>query len=280
MTQETEETFTPAPLDEVIDGKTAPEAAPQGEEAAATPEPSETPENAPETPAEEPTAEQPQSEPQATAEEPQKPESWNYAAYKDEKSKRQALDQENQSLKARIAAMEWQQQQAQPPVEAPDVFADPTAYGQHLQQQTLSQVMPMVQGLQRQVAVAAHGEKVDAAEAWFNSLQPHEQQALNQKHGQSSDPYGGLVADYDAAQLAQEMSDPVKLEAFRAWQAQQAGQQPQTPAPQAPAPQAAPAAPRPSQVQLTPSVMAAPSVAPRRGTQWAGPKPLEDVLPE
>jgi len=260
-----DETFTPASLDDAIDGVT-PE--PEAQEVAATPETEATPE-APvlETPAK-----------PAEQEQPAAPESWTYAMAMDEKSKRQALEKKVQDFERQQSAREWQEKQAQKPVEAPDIFTDQAAYDKYIQEQTLGQVMPVVATLQRQVASQVHGaEKLDAATQWFNSLEPSHQTALNNHYGQQPDPYAGLIAEFNKAELAKEMSDPAQIQAFRAWQASQSGQPIAEQPAQAPT---APAAPRPSQVQLTPSVMSAPSVAPRSGPVWAAPKTLSELLPE
>lgn len=265
-----DEEFTPASLDDVIDG-TAPQ--PEALEVTATPdaEPAPEPQPAPAQAATEP-------EPTEPA-----PESWTYAMAMDEKSKRQALQKELETERQQRAAMEWQAKQAQKPVEAPDILMDQAAYDDYILQKAQGAIDPRIQALEArlhqqafQMAKSQHGEGLDAALQWFNTLDQSQQTSLNERYGQQPDPYAGLMSEFSRAEIAKELSDPSEFEAFKAWKASQAGL---TAQPQAQA-QPVPTAPRPSQVKLTPSVMSAPSMAPRSGPVWTGPPSLGDILPE
>lgn len=261
-----EEDLEPTSIDDILSDE------PPVQEAVEVEQPLEQVETAPEVATDAP-AEPIQTEAEPT---PAQPNDWTYAAYSDEKTKRQAAEKRADELEARHKAWEYQQAQNQKPVEVPDMLVDPNGYTQHVQQQALAPVMPVIHGLQRQVAAQVHGaDKLENATAWFNTLPPQHQSALNQHYGQTADPYGGLIAEFEKVQIAKEFSDPETIAAFKAWQTGQV--QAQAPAQAAPV---APVAPRPSQVQLTPSVMSAPSVAPRSGGKWAGPTSLESILPE
>lgn len=214
-----------------------------------------------------------------TPEEPPKtePQNWTYAAYSDEKQKRQGLEAELAKIKAQNEALQYQMQQAQQkPQDVPDYLTDPQAYTQHVQQTAQAPVINIVQQQAYQIAELKHGsDKIQSANEWFNTLPPHQQQAINIASQSSPDPWGMLVQEHSKATLAQEFSDPEKLEAFKQWQAAQSAQQPVVTQPQQ-----APQTPSPANVKLMPSVTDAPNVGKRSGPAWTGPAPIEVALQE
>jgi hypothetical protein len=219
----------------------------------------------------EPETVQPEPQPADDAGKP-----WTYHMAMDEKAKRKQFEDENRQLQARLQALEYdqRQRQAQKPVEAPDVLVDPNGYTQHIQGQIVQQFSPVVQQLQRQVAEMQHTpDVVKDAEAWMNTLAPHQRGALIQQCNATGNPYSELVSVFRRDEAAQALTDPAQLEAFKAWQAEQV-KQPSQPAPSA---QTQPSTQTP---QFMPSVAGKPSVTSRSGPTWAGPQPLEAILPE
>lgn len=209
-------------------------------------------------------------------EEPKKaePENWTYAAYSDEKQKRQNIESELAQIKAQNQALQYQMRQAaqQAPQQAPDYLSSPDEYSQHIVQQAQAPVLNIVQHQALQIAELKHGsDKIQSANEWFTTLPPQQQQALNVASQNSPDPWGLLVQEHTKATIAQELSDPSELEQFRAWKASQSAPH---------VPQQSAQTPSPAQVQLTPSVTSAPNVGKRGGPTWTGPVSLSDALGE
>ena len=209
--------------------------------------------------------------PETPSDEPEPEKPWTYSMAMDEKAKRKAAQEELKETKARLAALEYQQKQAKPQ-EAPSVFEDENAYAQHWGQQAVAPVMSEVQQLKMQLAEVKHGDDFKAANAWFDTLPPNQQQALNAQYGGASDPYSGLISEFKKSQILNDIGeDPAayKQRIIDEYLAAQGGQAP-----------AQTQQPRPSQVKITPSVMSAPNVSARGGPKWAGPTALSDILPE
>lgn len=247
--------FTPATLDDVLSDdapETVVEARPPVTEPAA------------EAPAVEPAANEPADD--------GKPKDWSYAAYSAEKEKRQAAEKRLVELEAQEKAREYQAKANAVKAEVPDVLNDPKAYEEHIKREAMAPVLGTVRALQRQVATTAHGaEKVTAAEAWFNTLPDAEKVSIETACFATDDPFGALIAQQSKAKLIAEIGeDPEAYKARIIAEHLASG---------APLPtQTQPAAPKSSQVKLNPSVMDAPSVAPRGKPVWAGPTPLGDIL--
>lgn len=243
---------------------------PEAEEVAESTAP-ETPKDAPQEP------EVVQVEPQP-ADDADKP--WTYHMAMDEKNKRKEIQAELEAERekfrqnqARLDAIEFERKRNAKPVEAPDVFSDPEGYTQHVQQQAVAQVNPVVSQLQRQVAELKHTPEVVAeADAWFTGLPPQEGKALEARCFSTNDPYGELVKAHKRSSVLQAVGDnPDEWTAFQAWKASQGQQQ----VSQQQTTQTAS-----TQPQIMPSATKMPSVSSRSGPKWAGPKPLESILPD
>ena len=214
-------------------------------------------------------------EPEAGKVEDTKPTDWTYAAYADEKSKRQAYEKKIESLEAQQKAWEYQRQQdAQKQVEVPDIFDDSDAYTKYVQEQALAPIAPVIQGLQEQIATQAHGaEAMQKSNDWFNTLSPQQQHDLNARYGQTADPYGGLIAEYKKSTLLSEIGNDAdaykeKIKAELLAEIQGGQTVPVQPNSQ----QATP--------EFAPSIAGKRSVGARGGPKWAGPTPLGNIFPD
>ena len=254
----------PEPETPIVEEPKAEQTPEAKEEAKTAPEPAQDTQPEPEAPKAEETP----------ADDADKP--WTYHMAMDEKQKRKDIERERDEVKARLAAFEYQQKQNQPKPQAPDVFSDPDKYGEYVQQQAIAPLMPVLQSLRLQLAETRHTpEAVKAANEWYDTLPPQHQQAISQRYGASQDPYGDLVNEHKRQSvLSQVGDDPSEWEAFQAWKATQGQEQPQPQQTQQPAQNSQ------SQVKLMPSATKSPSMASRSGPVWAGPKTLEDILPE
>ena len=283
-----DEEFKPTDLAEIVDGAEPtiePQIEPTQEAVQATPEDAvkaeETTSEAKPDDTPEPVTETAEVKPEAEPVTEEKPENWQYAAYADEKGKRQGLekgkaesDAENERLKAQLSALQYQQNLAnQTPVEAPDMFDDAEAYTKHVQEQANANVMPQIQALRAQVAEQKHGAEVmQKADEWFNTLSPQGQQALNVRYGNTADPYGGLISEHKKSSLIDEIGGDV--DAYKAKMRADIQAEMLTAA------QTAPLTPETPQANnFMPSIVGAKSTSARGGPVWKGVQPLDQILP-
>ena len=178
-----DEVFNDAPAEPAVE----PEA--QQVEAEAAPE-------APE-PAE---AEQTAETTAATGEKPEK-EEWTYAAYKDEKGKRQEFAKENEDLKAQLAQLQPKQEATQ----APDPVDDPEGFTAYVQRQAEdladSRMLHFTENLMKK-----NHDDYDEKKAVFIKL-VQENPSLGDKARASGDPLGFLYDQATKHQQYQEMQD-------------------------------------------------------------------------
>jgi len=166
-------------------------------------------------------------------------------------------------LRAELEAMKAPPQQAQEPQQAPDPIVDPEAFIQYqrAEQERLAltmqgQIYSQKLGMSRFQFEQEHGQ--DAANElveWFGQQPAHvQQQAQEHPH-----PFAFAQKLKQDAELSERMSDPKTREAFEAFLANQNNP---SPAPTAPA-----------------TTANARNVGDRGGPQWAGPTPLDQILP-
>lgn len=202
------------------------------------------------------------------------PKAWQYAAYKDEKAKRQELegkvgDAERARQEAERRAREMQEQlqaATQPKPEPVDPYEDPEGY-QRQQRESLQQsVNQRLLAQSRVFAERIYGkDTVEEAYKWAcDHLPAHEANAI----AASADPFGECVERKKKADaLAEIGSDPkawaeAERERIRAeLLAEQQGGQPKTPA-----------TPMPS------NLAGARSAGARTGPAWSGPPSIDDIF--
>jgi hypothetical protein len=186
-------------LDEIFnDAPVEPAQEPEAQqvEAEATPE---TPEPAEATPE----AEKPEAvETTATKEEKtETKEAWEYAAYKDEKSKRQEYARENEELKAQLAKLQPRQE----PEKAPDPVDDPEGFAAYIQRQAdelaESRMLHFTENHMRKTH-----DDYDEKKAVFIELVKENPQ-LGEKAKATGDPLGFLYDQATKHQQYQEMQD-------------------------------------------------------------------------
>jgi len=219
------------------------------------------------------------AEPEPSEDEPK---GWQYAAYKDEKTKRQELEKSNSDMQAQMADIQRQnaeyqnwinQQQAQQ-----QQHQDPQGYQV---QELVSQQVGAVEAqtrlrMSRMLASQSHGaEKVQAAEDAFKDLartNPVEYQTLVAQFGIHDDPIGQVMNWHKRYDMLNKMGDDPDAYIQAQVQAKLAELQ-NMPDPQTgTAPRAAPVMPTDlSQTR---------NVGSRSGSNWSGPTPLSDVLGE
>ena len=213
------------------------------------------------------------------------PKGWQYAAYKDEKTKRQELEAELKSRDDRLAEMQrqtqelqqfYQQQQAQAQQQQ-----DPQGFQvQQLVGQQVSQVEAQMRlNTSRMMASNVHGaEKVSAAEKAFHETlranNPAEYQALAAQYGVDPDPVGRIMEWHKRHEVISKMGDDP--EAYIAAQAEakakeMLAQMQQVPNPGTPA--------QPAQVMPS-DLSQARNVGSRTGSNWSGPTDLSSALGE
>lgn len=251
------------------------------------------PEEVAETPAEEiQTAPQPEAEAKADDTPPEdqepsddEPKGWQYAAYKDEKTKRQEearLRQEAeakaQQAEARAAQIEQQLQQF---AATQQQQQDPQGFQvQQLVGQQVSQVEAQMRlNTSRMMAGSVHGaDKVAAAEKAFHETlranNPAEYQALAAQYGVDPDPVGKIMEWHKRHEVISQMGDDP--EAYIAAQAEAKAKEmlaamQQVPSPGAPA---QPATVMPTDLSQTRNVGS------RTGSNWGGPTDLSSALGE
>lgn len=246
-----------------------------------------------ETPVEEvQTAPQPEAEAQAddtppAEQEPSEdePKGWQYAAYKDEKTKRQELEAslreqeqkfaEVQRQNAEFQQMMQQQRQAQQQQQDPQGFQVQQLVGQQVSQVEAS----MRLNTSRMMAGNVHGaDKVAAAEKAFHETlranNPAEYQALAAQYGVDPDPIGKIMEWHKRHEVISKMGDDP--EAYITAQAEAKAKEmlaamQQVPSPGAPA--------QPAQVMPT-DLSQTRNVGSRTGSNWGGPTDLSSALGE
>lgn len=219
----------------------------------------------------------PEPEPEPTPQQPVDPDSdpknWTYAAYRDEKTKRQreaerarAAEMRAQQLEARL--QEFQSKQTPPP----DQFADPEAYNsyweQRLQQQERTfndQIRRFQVNLSMKDAHRTHKEVFEQAyQALIDLAESGDRGPINEVLN-SSDPGERVVSWFKAREI---VSDP---DGYRSKLEEELR-----------AKLMAELQPQPQQVQPKPTMpsnlAAARSVGNRSGPEWSGPRPLADIL--
>lgn len=214
-----------------------------------------------ETPAEEPVEEgqeQPPEEPTKTPAEEPKAEQPMVPLAAVHEARDLARD-----LKAELEAMKAAQKPKEEPKPVPDPIVDPDAFREHNQGQFTQLEQALEQKLMNsrlnmseyQAVRTAGSDKVEAVKEWVKT-QPEYAVAEILQH---PDPYAFAIEKHESAQLAQKMSDPETRRQFEAFLANQNNP---SPAPTAPA-----------------TTANARNVGGRAGPQWAGPTPLEQILP-
>lgn len=238
-------------------------------------------EAAPEAETEAQADETPPAEPEPSDEEPK---GWQYAAYKDEKTKRQELEASLREQEQKFAEIQrqnaelqrfYQQQQA-----AAQQQQDPQgAQVQELVGQQVGQVEAQMRlNMSEMIATQKHGaDKVAAAKKDFYALQgsdPAQFQALYNQFGTHQDPIGQIMQWHSRHELMSKMGDDP--EAYIKAQAEELAKQMIAETQQIPDPK--------PQTQ-TPSVMPTDlsqtrNVGSRTGSNWSGPTDLSQALGE
>lgn len=259
-------------LEDALNGKTAPEEAPEtpAQEQQAAPEP-ETEAAADETP---PAEQEPSDE---------EPKGWQYAAYKDEKTKRQELEAQLREKEQAVAEAQRQAQEYAAWIQQQQAAAQQQQDPQGFQvQELVGQQVGAVEAqmrlrTSRMLHSQTHGaDKVQAAEQAFHGLQatnPTEYQTLVAQFGVHEDPIGQVMSWHKRHEMLTKMGDDPEAYIQAQVQAKLAELQ-QIPDPQTPqaAQQAAPVMPTDlSQTR---------NVGSRSGSNWSGPTALGDALGE
>ena len=247
-------------------------------EAPAEPEAKEPEELAAPEPEVDPIEEQPPAEPEPSEDEAK---GWQYAAYKDEKSKRQELEKTNSDMQAQLAEIQRQNAEYQNYLnqlrEQQQQQEDPQ--GAQVQQLVTAQVgqveARMRLNTSRTLAVNAHGQdKVAAAEKAFEGLRqsdPATYDALYNKFGTHQDPIGQIVAWHKKHEIMTLIGDDPQAYIDAQVQAKLA-ELGNIPPPDKPNGQPAPVMPTDlSQTR---------NVGSRTGSNWTGPTDLSSALGE
>jgi hypothetical protein len=138
--------------------------------------------------------------------------------------------------------------------------------------QIMGQVNPRIAALEKKLAVKEHTpEVINAAEAWFDTLQPNEKQAIWANHGTDWD---GLVSEHKAHALRADIGDDPTAYKERLKAEILAEMNGGDPVPATPAPTQTQ-----SKTQFAPSIAGAQSVS-ARNPQWAGPTTLDNIFPD
>lgn len=227
--------------------------------------------------------ETPPAEPEPSDDEPK---GWQYAAYKDEKTKRQELEAELASQRQKFEQTQSQMQQYEQYLQQLQAHQqqqqDPQGFQvQELVGQQVGQVEAQMRlNMSRMMANNAHGaDKVSKAEKAFYGLQatdPAQFQALYDQFGTHQDPIGQIMQWHKRHEIMSKMGDDpeayikAQAEELAKQMAAEMGAIPQVPQSQAPA---------------TPQVMPTDlsqtrNVGTRSGSNWSGPASLGDALGE
>lgn len=224
----------------------------------------------------------PPAEPEPSEDEPK---GWQYAAYKDEKTKRQELEAELASQRQQFEQTQAQMQQYEQYLQQIQAQAqaqqDPQGYQvQEMVDQQVSDVEAQMRlNMSRMMATNAHGaDKVSEAEKAFYGLQatdPAQFQALYQQFGTHADPIGQIMnwhkrhevisklGDDPEAYINAQVEERAKAMAAELGAIPQAGQQP------AQSPQVMPT-----------DLSQTRNVGTRTGSMWSGPTDLSAALGE
>lgn len=217
----------------------------------------------------------PQEEPEPSDEEPK---GWQYAAYKDEKTKRQELEKSNAEMQAQIEAVkrqnaeyqQWMDQQraAQQQQQNPQGYQVQELVGQQVGQVEAQMRLRTSRMLHSQT----HGaDKVQAAEQAFHGLQatdPVQYQTLVANFGVHEDPIGQVMEWHKKHDLMTKMGDDPQAFIDAQVQAKLA-ELGNIPEPQKGTPSA----------QVMPTDLSQTrNVGSRSGSNWSGPTPLSDIL--
>lgn len=153
-----------------------------------------------ETENEEPTAEK--SESTADSKESEEEKDWKFAAYQDEKRKRQELERQLEELK-----------KPKEEAKAPDVFDDPEGFQSYQATQLDQKVMQVKAEMSQFVAEKEFGkEKVDAAFTKFSEMVKDNPELYSQAINSPS-PYHQIVEIVDKAQKYEQMQNVDQFEA-------------------------------------------------------------------
>lgn len=106
-----------------------------------------------------PEAEKPTEKPTEAVKAKEEPNTWDYHAYKDEKTKRQRLEEENAALKAKIPAAEPVK------VTTPDLFTDPDGALNHVKSELRVEYQQQLLGQKVDVSRLLMEDKPDFSEA-------------------------------------------------------------------------------------------------------------------
>jgi hypothetical protein len=218
----------------------------------------------------------PQGEPEPSDEEPK---GWQYAAYKDEKTKRQELEKSNSDMQAQMAEIQRQNAEYQKMVDQQRALQQQRQDPQgHEVQRLVSQQVGQVEAqsrlrTSRMLASQVHGaDKVQAAEQAFHGLRatnPVEYETLVARFGVHEDPIGQVMNWHKRHDMLTKMGDDPQAFIDAQVKAKLAELQ-NIPEPQSGAPQAAPVMPTDlSQTR---------NVGSRSGSNWSGPTSLEDIF--
>jgi len=182
-----------------------------------------------------------------------------FKAVKEEREKRQNLERELEALRN-----QFQQLQQEPPAPPPSIWEDETAAFQHLQQQVLAQTDQLSRINASEMAARSQYPDFQEKFDLFNQMAAQNPQLVQQA---MADPHPWAKA-YQIAQSHKTMQElgavsVSDLEAKIREKVMAELQQGQTPVPQQ---------------NLPPSLSGERSIASRGGPQWAGPKPLSELL--
>lgn len=206
------------------------------------------------------------------------PKGWQYAAYKDEKTKRQELERSASVMKQQLAEaqrreQEWQHhlQRQQQPIQTADELL--STVDQRMNQTEATMRRQMSETVCRQ----AHGdEAVDAALKAFEELgvtNPQHQQALAEQHGYGQNPIDGLVKWHKQQQALSEIGDDPNAyrEKLKAELLQEL---------QGASPEQVLGKPKPNSAAMPTDFSQSQSMGKRTGSNWSGPTPLGSILGE
>jgi hypothetical protein len=162
---------------------------------------------------------------------------WTFAALKDERSKRQALEAELRQLREEHDRLLRPQQPQQAAPEVPDMFADPAAYHQFVERSVSSRLRDMEANLSFRLMHDRHGEDFEHAYSAMLKLAEAGDPSVVKWVMSTGDPGRALMHWHEQAR-AQRQGGPL----------------------------------------LPSNLSGARNVGQRRGPQWGGPTPLEDIF--
>lgn len=193
------------------------------------------------------------------------------AALKDERAKRQALEQQLAQMQQYLAQMQQPQPQQQQETTPPDRWEDPEGYDRWLMAQ-------VTQAAEQRAIEAFNYQRIATAAAQFRADKPDYEQAIH-AFGQMANQNPGLLAQmqqspnpaefaYTTAKQAMEIQSAGSLDAYIQQRAEQLAMERSQQVTQTA--QQLPSAP--------PTISNSRSVGPRSGQPWQGPTPLDDLL--